>query len=508
MLKVSPDSRPVGTPRGGEEPFDLLVIGGGINGVGIAVDAAGRGLSVCLCEQSDLAAHTSSASSKLIHGGLRYLEHYEFRLVREALTEREVLLAKAPHIIWPLRFVLPHRPHLRPRWMLRAGLFLYDSIGKRTRLPASRGLRLNGQGPLRPEMKHAFEYSDCWVDDARLVVLNAMQARSLGADIRLHTRCTKARREAGLWQVDLEGEAGQQRVTARALVNAAGPWAARVVERVVSERSPYGVRLVQGSHIVVPRLHLGEQAYILQNEDGRIVFVLPYEQKFSLVGTTDLDFQGDPAASAPTQEEERYLLAILNSHFKRQTTPGDIVHRFAGVRPLVDDLDDDPAAVTRDYTLTLESEDGQAPLLCVFGGKLTTYRRLAEAAMTRLSPWFRMGATWTAEQPLPGGNFTSRAVLAEQLADEYPWLTPEQRERYIRSYGTLCQMFLRGSIGPQDLGEHFGAGLTEREVKYLREQEWARSLEDILWRRSKLGLHLSQAEQARLADYLREQAGN
>lgn len=502
MLKASPDSRQEGILPEKGEPFDLLVIGGGINGVGIAVDAAGRGLSVCLCEQHDLASHTSSASSKLIHGGLRYLEHYEFRLVREALTEREVLLSKAPHIIWPLRFVLPHRPHLRPRWMLRAGLFLYDSLGKRTRLPASRALRLNGQGPLQPEMTHAFEYSDCWVDDARLVVLNAMQARSLGADIRLHTRCVSARREAGLWQVELEQAGAQQHVTARALVNAAGPWTARVVERVVAERSPHGVRLVQGSHIVVPRLHLGEHAYILQNEDGRIVFVLPYEQKFSLVGTTDLDYQGDPAASAPTAEEELYLLSVLNRHFKRQTREEDILHRFAGVRPLVGDLDDDPAAVTRDYSLTLESKDGQAPLLCVFGGKLTTYRRLAEAAMTRLAPWFRMAPAWTAQQTLPGGNFDSQAQLTEQLADEYPWLSSEQLQRYVRSYGTLSQMFLRGSLGPQDLGEHFGAGLTEREIKYLREQEWAQSLEDILWRRSKLGLHLTETEQARLADYL------
>ncbi len=485
------------------EPFDLLIIGGGINGVGIAADAAGRGLSVCLCEQHDLAAHTSSASSKLIHGGLRYLEHYEFRLVREALNEREVLLSRAPHIIWPLRFVLPHRPHLRPRWMLRAGLFLYDSLGKRTRLPASRALRLNGQGPLQAHMTHAFEYSDCWVDDARLVVLNAMQARSLGAEILLHTRCVRARREAGLWRVELEGsQGGNREVSARALVNAAGPWAARVVERVISQRSPHGIRLVQGSHIVVPRLHLGDQAYILQNEDQRIVFVLPYEQHFSLVGTTDLDYQGDPARCAPTEEEERYLLSVINHHFKRQTTSNDIRHRFAGVRPLVDDEDADPSAVTRDYTLDIESADGQAPLLSVFGGKLTTYRRLAEAALSQLTPWFRMGPPWTAQQALPGGNFESQEQLIGVLKAEYPWLTDAQVSRYVRSYGTLCQVFLRGSLGSEDLGQDFGEGLTEREIKYLQEQEWARSREDILWRRSKLGLHLSQSEQGRLAAYL------
>jgi glycerol-3-phosphate dehydrogenase len=483
-------------------PFDILVIGGGINGVGIAVDAAGRGLSVCLSEQHDLAAHTSSASSKLVHGGLRYLEQYEFRLVREALSEREVLLGKAPHIIWPMRFVLPHRKHLRPRWMLRAGLFLYDSLGSRTRLPASRALRLNGQGPLRADITHAFEYADCWVDDARLVVLNAVQARALGADIRPHTRCVKATRQGDLWQVQLESATGPAEVWARALVNAAGPWAARVVERVVSERSPHGVRLVQGSHIVVPRLHLGDEAYILQNEDQRIVFVLPYEQHYSLVGTTDLDYQGDPARCAPTPEEESYLLGVLNGHFKRQTTAADIRHRFAGVRPLVDDLDDNPSAVTRDYTLTVDAPAGQAPLLSVFGGKLTTYRRLAEAAMTRLASWLPMGPAWTADQPLPGGNFQSHKELLEQLGRDYPWLRTEQAERYVRTYGTLCQMFLRGSLGPEDLGEEFGAGLTEREIKYLREHEWAASLEDILWRRTKLGLHLSQTEQARLAEYL------
>ena len=486
--------------------YDVLVIGGGVNGVGIANDAAGRGLRVLLCEQDDLAAHTSSASSKLIHGGLRYLEHYEFRLVREALGEREVLLHKAPHIIWPLRFVLPHRPHLRPRWMLRAGLFLYDHLNRRTSLPGSHAVELNGQGPLQASIRHAFEYSDCWVDDARLVVLNAMQARSLGAEIRLRTRCTRARREGAAWQVELQDCRGEEHtVRARALVNASGPWAARVIERVADTRSPHGVRLVQGSHIVVPRLYPGDQAYILQNSDQRVVFVLPYEQRFTLIGTTDREYQGDPSSVQPSQEEESYLIGVVNEHFKRQLRRDDICHRYAGVRPLVDDEDSNPSAVTRDYTLTVQDAGGQAPLLSVFGGKLTTYRRLAESALERLKPWFsEMGPAWTARHALPGGSFESPVAFAEQLQRQYPWLEKDVLARYVRSYGTLCQTFLRGCSGPEDLGEAFGAGLTEREVKYLREREWAQTSEDILWRRSKLGLHLSGSEKARLAAYLGE----
>ena len=508
MLEAHPGEAGRRADQGPESVYDLLVIGGGINGVGIANDAAGRGLKVLLCEQHDLAAHTSSASSKLIHGGLRYLEHYEFRLVREALGEREVLLHKAPHIIWPLRFVLPHRQHLRPRWMLRAGLFLYDHLGKRTTLPASEALELNGQGPLQASIRHAFEYSDCWVDDARLVVLNAMQARALGADIRLRTRCLAARRDAGKWRAELQHEDGTaQSVTARALVNASGPWAARVVERVADLRSPHGVRLVQGSHIVVPRLYPGGQAYILQNADQRIVLVLPYEQHFSLIGTTDREYQGDPAAVRPSPQEEAYLIDVVNQHFKRQLRVEDIRHRYAGVRPPVDDEDSNPSAVTRDYTLTVQDEQGQAPLLSVFGGKLTTYRRLAEAALARLKPWFvDMGEPWTAQHALPGGNFRSQDDLADRLSRQYPWLGKEQVERYVRSYGTLCQSFLRGCTGPQDLGEDFGAGLTERELKYLREREWAVTAEDILWRRSKLGLHMNGQQMARLIEYLDNEA--
>ncbi|MEH6386606.1 glycerol-3-phosphate dehydrogenase [Pseudomonas profundi] len=494
------------TPKNGQAPLDLVVIGGGINGVGIANDAAGRGLSVLLCEQHDLAAHTSSASSKLIHGGLRYLEHFEFRLVHEALGEREVLLRKAPHIIWPLRFVLPHRSHLRPRWMLRAGLFLYDHLGARTTLPGSTALRLDARGPLQSRFTHAFEYSDCWADDARLVVLNAIQARALGADIRTRTRCVSARREGGLWQVKLQNAGGiSELVQARTLVNASGPWAAEVIEQVVAGRSPHGVRLVQGSHIVVPQLHPGPQSYILQNEDQRIVFVIPYEQHFSLIGTTDLDYQGDPADISPTPGEERYLLDVVNAHFKRQLTLQDIHHRYAGVRPLLDDEDDNPSAVTRDYTLTVDAPENEPPLLSVFGGKLTTYRRLAEAALEKLVPWLDGGPAWTASHALPGGNFETQAALHNELATLFPWLTPLQIARYVRSYGTLCREFLDEAQRSEDLGEDFGGGLSEREVSYLCDREWAITSEDILWRRTKLGLHLGAAQQQRLGEYLESQ---
>lgn len=505
MLPPHPDERQAAQTRS-SKLVDLVVIGGGINGSGIAVDAAGRGLSVLLCEQHDLAAHTSSASSKLVHGGLRYLEQFDFRLVREALGEREVLMAKAPHLIWPLRFVLPHRPHLRPRWMLRAGLFLYDHLHRGITLPRSKALELNGQGILNPVISHAFEYSDCWADDSRLVALNAVQAASLGADIRLHTRCESARRRNDLWEIDLLGPDGKlERVTARALVNASGPWAARVMERVVDQRSPHGVRLVKGSHIVVPQIHRGKEAYILQNEDKRIVFVLPYEGQFSLIGTTDVDFQGDPSVVEPDASEVDYLISVVNAHFKRQLRAGDVVHSFAGVRPLISTDTAKPSEVSRDYSLTLDGEIGQAPLLAVFGGKLTTYRRLAENAMDQLARWFpEAGQAWTAEHALIGGDFESQASLHAQLRAEFRWLAEEQIARYVRSYGTLCRVFLRGMRCTPDMGEDFGAGLTEREVKYLREHEWARDAETLLWRRSKLGLHLSADQQARLAAYLEE----
>jgi len=490
------------------EVYDLAVIGGGINGCGIAADAAGRGLSVFLCEQHDLAAHTSSASSKLIHGGLRYLEHHEFRLVREALGEREVLLGLAPHLVRPLRFVLPHRPHLRPAWMIRAGLFLYDHLGARHSLPGSRHLTFGPGCPLKPEIVEGFEYSDCWVDDARLVIANAMSAREHGAHIHPRTRCLGARRSKGLWHLQLEREDGSRlSLRARALVNAAGPWAERFLREGLHQSSQRHLRLVQGSHIVVPRLHDGEQAYILQNEDGRIVFVLPYLQRFSLIGTTDREYQGDPAAVRISDGEIDYLLAVANAHFRKQIGRSDIVSHFSGVRPLYDDAAGDPSSVTRDYHLDLEHEHDSAPLLSVFGGKLTTYRKLAEAALERLAPFFpTMGPAWTAGGKLPGAEqLESVAKLAETLCEQHGWLAGDLARRWASSYGNRAWQLLEGVHCLMDLGENFGAGLYAREVDYLCREEWAASVEDILWRRSKLGLFLGPMQQQKLERYLQAQ---
>ncbi|WP_160287587.1 glycerol-3-phosphate dehydrogenase [Pseudomonas knackmussii] len=490
------------------EVYDLAVIGGGINGAGIAADAAGRGLFVFLCEQHDLASHTSSASSKLVHGGLRYLEHYEFRLVREALAEREVLLAKAPHIVHPLRFVLPHRPHLRPAWMIRAGLFLYDHLGKREKLGASRGLRFGPDSPLQSGIRRGFEYADCAVDDARLVVLNAMAARERGAHVHPRTRCVSARRSKGLWHLHLERSDGSLlSIRARALVNAAGPWVASFLRDELHQRPPYGIRLIQGSHLVVPRLYEGDQAYILQNEDRRIVFVIPYLQRFTLIGTTDREYLGDPAKVRITEEETRYLLEVVNEHFKRQLHREDILWSYSGVRPLCDDESDDPSAVTRDYTLSLQGAPGEAPLLSVFGGKLTTYRKLAEAALAELAPSFpRMGPAWTAHAPLPGGEqMGTPERLANEIERDHPWLPAGLALRWARSYGMRSWRLLDGVECESDLGEHLGNGLYAREVDYLCHEEWAEEADDILWRRSKLGLFLDAGEQQRLGEYLKRE---
>ena len=487
------------------EIYDVAVIGGGINGVGIAADAAGRGLSVFLCEKDDLASHTSSASSKLIHGGLRYLEHYEFRLVREALAEREVLLAKAPHIVKPMRFVLPHRPHLRPAWMIRAGLFLYDHLGKRKRLGASRSLRFGPGYPLKPAITRGFEYADCAVDDARLVVLNAMAARENGADILTRTRCLRAERVDGLWQVDLQHADGSlQSIRARALVNAAGPWVASFIKDDLKLDAPYGIRLIQGSHLIVPRLYEGDHAYILQNEDQRIVFCIPYLDRFTLIGTTDREYSGDPAKVAITEQETDYLLKVVNAHFNHQLSRGDILHTYAGVRPLCNDESDNPSAVTRDYTLALSAAQGEAPLLSVFGGKLTTYRKLAESAMAELKPFFsQMGQSWTAHAALPGGEgMSTPQALVDELLARHQWLAPDIAKRWAVTYGSRTWQLLQGVTGPDDLGQAIGGGLFTREVDYLRETEWAVSTQDVLWRRTKLGLFTSASEQRALADYL------
>ncbi|MBT1066026.1 glycerol-3-phosphate dehydrogenase [Bowmanella sp. Y26] len=486
------------------DKYDLLVVGGGINGVGIAADAAGRGLSVLLCEQQDLGWATSSSSSKLIHGGLRYLEQYEFRLVHHALAEREVLLKNAPHIIRPLRFRLPHRPHLRPAWMIRTGLFLYDHLATRVSLPASARVRMDEQSPLLADIDTCFEYSDGWVDDARLVSLVAQQARNHGAVILPRTRCTAARRENGAWQVELTDSFGQTRAAlAKTLVNAAGPWVGRFLQDGVKEHTHNSIRLVQGSHIIVPRVNDQSYAYILQHTDGRIVFVIPYEQQFSLIGTTEVDYQGDPEKVHISQGEIDYLLGVVNSYFKVQLTAGQIVHSFSGVRPLLDDHQDSAGKVTRDYRFELSEEDSDAPLLTVFGGKITTYRRLAQAAVNKLATYFpEMGRPWTASAALPGGDFVHLDSLIKELTGTWSWLDTKVLGRYAKQYGTLTNALLAGCQSMMDLGQHFGQGLYQKEVDYLCEQEWALSTEDILWRRTKLGLHFSSAQREYLADYL------
>ncbi len=506
-----PVSQPVQPQPPLTDCYDLAVIGGGINGVGIAADAAGRGLKVFLCEKDDLAQHTSSASSKLIHGGLRYLEHYEFRLVREALAEREVLLAKAPHIVKPMRFVLPHRPHLRPAWMIRAGLFLYDHLGKRKRLGGSRSLRFGAGYPLKPTITRGFEYADCAVDDARLVVLNAMAAREKGAHLHTRTRCLRAERVDGLWQVELQHADGSlQTIRARALVNAAGPWVASFIKDDLKLDAPYGIRLIQGSHLIVPRLYEGEHAYILQNEDQRIVFCIPYLDRFTLIGTTDREYSGDPAKVAITDAETDYLLKVVNEHFNHQLSRADIQHTYSGVRPLCNDESDNPSAVTRDYTLALSASEGQAPLLSVFGGKLTTYRKLAESAMTELKPFFsQMRGSWTASAPLPGGEgMTSVQALVDAVLARHGWLPVDIAKRWVLTYGSRVWRLLEGVQGPDDLGQSIGGGLFSREVDYLCAAEWAVSVDDILWRRTKLGLFTNAVEQQALADYLQQAASN
>lgn len=489
------------------ELYDVAVIGGGINGVGIAADASGRGLSVFLCEKDDLASHTSSASSKLIHGGLRYLEHHEFRLVREALAEREVLLAKAPHIVKPMRFVLPHRPHLRPAWMIRAGLFLYDHLGKREKLPGSRSLRFGADSPLQPAISRGFEYSDCWVDDARLVVLNAIAAREQGAHIHTRTRCLSAQRINGQWLVQLERNDGTRfTIHAKALVNAGGPWVAKFIREDLKLDSPYGIRLIQGSHLIVPKLYDGENAFILQNEDQRIVFAIPYMERFTILGTTDREYTGDPSKVTITEAETDYVLKVVNAHFKKQTTRDDIIHTYSGVRPLCNDESDNPSAITRDYTLSLSGSAQEAPLLSVFGGKLTTYRKLAESAMGQLAPYFKqMGGSWTAKATLPGGeDMTTPQALAQAVSQRYGWLPAGLAQRWSITYGSRVWRMLEGVQTLADLGEPLGGGLYAREVDYLRREEWACEAYDILWRRTKLGLFTTADEQANVERYLQQ----
>ena len=493
---------------------DLAIIGGGINGCGIARDAAGRGWRVFLCDQADLASGTSSASTKLIHGGLRYLEYYEFRLVREALMEREVLWSIAPHIIWPLRFVLPHHNKLRPAWMLRLGLFLYDHLGGRKRLPSTRTLRLQ-DGPagaiLKPEFIRGFEYSDCWVEDSRLVVLNARDAADRGATIATRTACVSAERADGLWTVTLRDQQTGERGTirARALVNAAGPWVADVGGSVIRANIPASVRLVQGSHIVVPKLYDEKFCYIFQNADNRIFFLIPYENDFTLIGTTDLDFTGDPANVHASAAEIEYLCRSTSAYLRKPVTPDMVVWSYSGVRPLFDDGSSAAQEATRDYVLKLDAPQDQPPLLSVFGGKITTYRRLAESALAQLQPLLPRPpgkpAGWTGATPLPGGDFPMDGfdALAASYAAEFPFVPAPMLRRLLRAYGTRTRVLLGAAASSADLGHCFGADLTEAEVRYLIRFEWARTARDIVWRRGKLGLRLTAAQIAAVDDAIR-----
>ncbi len=481
---------------------DLFVIGGGINGAGIARDAAGRGLSVMLCEKDDLAQGTSSRSGKLVHGGLRYLEYYEFRLVREALIEREVLLNCASHIIWPMRFVLPHSPDDRPAWLIRLGLFLYDHLGGRKKLPGTRTLkfRRDPEGlPLKDSYTKGFEYSDCWVDDARLVVLNALDAAEKGAVIRTRTQCMSARRDDGLWRVQMKdmisGEMSE--IRARAIANAAGPWVNDIIGRVVGANSRRNVRQVKGSHIIVPKFWDGPQAYLVQNTDKRVIFINPYEGNKALIGTTDIPYDGALEDVSADEDEIEYLIAVVNRYFKQELHRDDVEASFSGVRPLFDDGNGNPSAVTRDYVFDLEQGAGEAPILNVFGGKITTFRKLAEHAMGRLEKTFPdMGPDWTSSGILPGGGFVNAdfEMFLKSIKNTYAFLSNELLEHYGRLYGTRLKNILANVRHAEGLGRQFGPLLYQVEVEYLLSTEWAITADDILQRRTKHGLHMSDAE--------------
>ena len=490
------------------EIYDIAVIGGGINGAGIARDAAGRGLSVLLAEQHDLASHTSSASTKLIHGGLRYLENYDFRLVREALSERERLLKSAPHIIRPLSFVLPHNPAIRPAWLIRLGLTIYDRLAPRGPLQASKVIPLNGD-PIGRDLKSgyakAFVYPDCWVDDSRLVVLAALDAAERGAITLTRTKVVAAARSEGVWGLTLRSEGSTAaRICAKAVVNAAGPWVADVQHALLGSKTRRRVRLVKGSHIVAPALYAGDHAFLFQNDDSRIVFAIPYEGRFTLIGTTDVPFEGDASAVVASSAEIEYLCRSVSRYFRKPVSPGDVVWSYSGVRPLFDDGANDPSAVTRDYVLDLDAPRAEAPVLSIFGGKITTFRRLAEHALAALRPFFpHMGPAWTAKAKLPGGDFQHGdfAAFARSVRQRWPFLEEGAALRLARAYGTRVERILGSARHMADLGRDFGYGLSQAELDYLAREEWARTADDVLWRRSKLGLHLSKAQAEAVALY-------
>jgi glycerol-3-phosphate dehydrogenase len=492
------------------EAFDLLIVGGGINGAGIARDAAGRGLRVLLVEQAGLAHYTSSASSKLVHGGLRYLEYFKFRLVHEALIERERLLGIAPHLVSRQRFVLPYEHWLRPAWAVRLGLLLYDWLGRGGTLERSANVRLAASEfgrPLRRDLKRGFAFSDCTVDDSRLVVLNAKDAAERGAVVRVGHRLVRAARESGLWQAEIECLASRQKyaVSARAIVNAAGPWISKVLAERLGSGGRHPVRLIKGSHIVVRRLYEGEHAYVLQHPDRRIVFVIPYQDDFTLIGTTDVPWQGEPGPAVITPAETDYLCQTVNSYFERKIRPNDIVWSYSGIRPLWDDAATKASAVTRDYVLDIDATQGQAPVLSVFGGKITNYRCVAEQGLAKLEPFLEpLGAPWTLTAPLPGGDIPGGDIAAfiDKVRRHWPFLDLLQARRLARAYGTRISRLLDGVGSRADMGEDFGGGLTRVEVDFLIREEWARSAEDLYWRHTKTGLHASPADQQRLATYL------
>ncbi|WP_421760820.1 glycerol-3-phosphate dehydrogenase [Devosia sp.] len=495
-------------------PIDVFVIGGGVNGTGIARDAIGRGYSVMLAEMNDLASGTSSAATKLVHGGLRYLEYYEFRLVREALIEREVLWASAPHIIWPLRFILPHHKGLRPAWLLRTGLFIYDYLGGRKLLPATRTLDLSTDPagkPLKPGYTTAFEYSDGWVDDARLVTLNARDAADRGATVLTRTKVVSARRDGGLWTIELEDQRDKSRQTviSRLLVNAGGPWVDQVIVQAMGRNDAHHVRLVKGSHIVVKKLFDHPKCYFFQNPDGRIIFAIPYEGDYTLIGTTDQDFAEDPATVKISDGEIDYLCSAASEYFAKPVTRDDIVWTYSGVRPLFDDHASAAQEATRDYVLKTEGE-GDGPLINIFGGKLTTHRRLSEQVVDKIEGLIgAKGPRWTAKGTLPGGDFpaTGFETLLEGCVKRYPKLSPVLLRRLTRCYGTKVPVLLGDRKTPAELGMFFGGTLYEAEVEYLIAHEWAMTADDVLWRRTKQGLRLNGEEKARLAGFMAARVG-
>lgn len=494
-----------------ENIIDIFIIGGGINGTAIAADAAGRGLSVVLCEKADFASETSSASTKLIHGGLRYLEQYQINVVKKALNEREILLQRAPHLIHPLEFILPHESRFRPAWFVRLGLFLYDHLAKKSSLPRSKMLSLkkNSRGDaLVPSFKRGFSYYDCFTNDARLTILNAISAKEKGATLLTHTTFISAHREGNLWRIRLRNNKSLNEFFyySKALINAAGPWIREIQEKIIDSPHFIKIKLSKGSHIIVPKLYEGNFAYILQNDDHRIIFTVPFEENFTLIGTTDIELSNPISHIKITEEEKKYLLEITNHYFKKKITIDDITESYSGIRCLQTSSEKDPSRITREYSLLVDTTaENTLPLLTVIGGKITTHRLLAESVMDKLKIFFpNVGKEWTANCPLPGGNIENKDIVSfhQKIKNQFSWLPDELIDRYIKTYGTRLYLFLKNTTCLADLGIEFAAGLYQKEVEYLIEHEWAQSSDDILWRRTKLGLYFSKDDIKKLDDWL------